>query len=84
MIITTAQQLGALLRRARTDAGMTQAALAAATGVSRQWVISAEAGAPTARLDLVIDALRAVGLVLDVVPEEQDDALDEVLGRTRA
>jgi len=51
--------------------------------VSRQWVIAAEAGAPTARLDLVLDALRAVDLVVDVVPEEPDDALDAVLGRAR-
>jgi HTH-type transcriptional regulator/antitoxin HipB len=83
VIVTNAQQIGALLRRARKEKGMTQAELAAAVDVSRQWVIAAEAGAPTARVDLVLDALRAVDLVVDVVPDEPDDALETVLGRAR-
>ena len=83
MIIANAEQLGALLRRARTDKGMTQAELASVAHVSRQWVIAAEAGAPTARLDLVLDVLRVVGLVVDVVPDEPDDAIDTILSRAR-
>lgn len=83
MIVTSAEQIGALLRRARKEKGMTQAELAAAVDVSRQWVIAAEAGAPTARVDLVLDALRAVDLVVDVAPDEPDDALETVLGRAR-
>ncbi|MCA5894729.1 helix-turn-helix domain-containing protein [Isoptericola sp. NEAU-Y5] len=83
MIIANAEELGALLRRARKDKGMTQGDLAAVVDVSRQWVIAAEAGAPTARLDLVLDALRAVDLVVDVAPDEPDDALETVLGRAR-
>ena len=83
MIIANAQQLGALLRQARKDRGMTQAELAAAAGVSRQWVIAAEAGAPTARLDLTLDVLRAAGLVVDVAPDEPDDAIDRILGGAR-
>jgi HTH-type transcriptional regulator / antitoxin HipB len=83
VIVTNAEQIGALLRRARKDKGMTQAELAAAVDVSRQWVIAAEAGAPTARVDLVLDALRAVDLVVDVIPDEPDHALDTVLGRAR-
>lgn len=83
MIIANAEQLGALLRRARKDKAMTQADLAAVAGVSRQWVVAAEAGAPTARLDLVLDVLRAVDLVVDVVPDEPDDAIETVLSRAR-
>jgi DNA-binding XRE family transcriptional regulator len=83
VIVANAEELGSVLRRARRDKGMTQAQLAAAVDVSRQWVIAAEAGAPTARLDLVLDALRAVDLVVDVVTDEPDDALDTVLGRAR-
>jgi len=83
VIIADAEQLGAVLRRARKEKGMTQADLAAAANVSRQWVIAAESGAPTARLDLVLDVLRAVDLVVDVVHDEPDDAIDTVLGRAR-
>ena len=83
MIIANAHQLGALLRQTRKDRGMTQAALAAAAGVSRQWVIAAEAGSPAAQLDLTLDVLRAAGLVVDVVPDEPDDAIDRVLGSAR-
>ncbi|GAB2469956.1 helix-turn-helix domain-containing protein [Xylanimonas ulmi] len=83
MIVTNAEQLGALLRRARKERGLTQAQVAATARVSRQWVVAAEAGAPTARLDLTLDVLRAVGLVVDVVPDEPDDAIETVLGRAR-
>jgi HTH-type transcriptional regulator/antitoxin HipB len=83
VIIANAHQLGALLRQTRKDRGMTQAALADAAGVSRQWIIAAEAGAPTARLDLTLDVLRAVGLVVDVAPDEPDDAIERVLGGAR-
>ena len=83
MIIANAHQLGALLRQTRKDRGMTQAALAAAAGVSRQWVIAAEAGSPAAQLDLTLAVLRAAGLVVDVVADEPDDAIDRVLGSAR-
>jgi HTH-type transcriptional regulator/antitoxin HipB len=83
VIVTNAEQIGALLRRARKDKGMTQAELAAAVDVSRQWIIAAEAGAPTARIDLMLDALRAVDMNVDIVADEPDDALEAVLGRAR-
>lgn len=83
MIVANAEQVGALLRRARLAKGMTQAQLAAIVEVSRQWIIAAEAGAPTARLGLMLDALRAVDLVVDVAEDEPDDALDIVMARAR-
>lgn len=49
MIVSNAERLGALLRRARKDKAMTQAQLAAAVDVSRQWVVAAEAGARPCR-----------------------------------
>ena len=49
-------------------------------GVSRQWVISAEKGAPTARGDLMLDALRCVDLLVDVVRDDTGDALHTVFG----
>lgn len=81
MIVSSAEDLGALLRQARRDKGWTQQQLAAAVGVTRQWVIGAEAGAPTARLDLYLDALRCVDLLIDVVPDEDSqDVLDAIMG----
>ncbi len=62
---------------------MTQADLAATAGVSRQWIIAAEAGAPTARLDLTLDVLHAAGLVVDITPETPDDTLDRILVATQ-
>jgi HTH-type transcriptional regulator/antitoxin HipB len=43
-------------------------------GVSRQWVVAAEAGAPAAGVDLVLRALQEVGLRIDVY-QDQSDAL---------
>lgn len=62
--------MGAVLRRARQRKGLSQQQLASQLGTSRQWVISAEHGAPTARLDLMLTALRLVDLVVDVVPDD--------------
>lgn len=82
-MVHTADEFAATLRRARKDRGLTQQALADAMGVSRQWVIAAEAGTPTVRLDLVLQALQVLGLALDVVPDEPDEALEIVLRRAR-
>ena len=57
MIAASAADLGSMLREARKAKKMSQTELAAMVGVSRQWVISAEKGAPTARVDLMLDAL---------------------------
>ena len=75
MIANNADDLGALLREARQAKKMSQSELAALVGVTRQWVISAEKGAPTARIDLMLDALRCVDLLVDVVPDDTADAL---------
>lgn len=83
MIIRTAEELGARFRRARKDKGLTQQELADAVGVSRQWVIATEAGAPTARLDLVLATLHALDLAFDIITDEPDEALDIVLDRAR-
>ena len=54
--------LGLLIRETRKERGWDQAELAARVGVSRKWVVEAEAGKPRAELALVLRALR----VLDV------------------
>ena len=80
MIAASAADLGSMLREARKAKKMSQTELAAMVGVSRQWVISAEKGAPTARVDLMLDALRCVDLLVDVVRDDTGDALHCVFG----
>ncbi|MCB9410205.1 helix-turn-helix domain-containing protein [Mycolicibacterium sp.] len=80
MIAASAADLGSMLREARKAKKMSQTELAAMVGVSRQWVISAEKGAPTARVDLMLDALRCVDLLVDVVRDDTGDALHFVFG----
>jgi len=80
MIAASAADLGSMLREARKAKKMSQTDLAAMVGVSRQWVISAEKGAPTARVDLMLDALRCVDLLVDVVHDDTGDPLHTVFG----
>lgn len=80
MEIARAEDIGAVLRRARVDKGMSQQQLAAMLGVTRQWVASVEAGAPTARLGMVIDALRCVDVLLETRADESQVILDLVPG----
>lgn len=53
--------LGRALRQHRSDAGLTQAALARRTGSSQSRVAKMEAGDPSVSLDLIIRALLATG-----------------------
>lgn len=71
MRISTARDLGALVRQARQDQGLTQSDLAEKVGATRQWVAQLEAGAPNTRLELVLEALRALDLRVDVEPAER-------------
>jgi len=82
VIASNAKDVGMLIRSGRQQNGWTQQDLATRMGVSRQWVISAEAGSPTAHLGLVLSALRWVGLTLEVarVDAGADDVLDEITG----
>ena len=62
-------RLGSAIRRLRTARGLTQAELAAAAGVSRQWVVAVESGAKhgleVGRLMQLLDALDASLMVRD-------------------
>ena len=66
MQIRTAKELGALIKSRRTEIGWSQQKLADETGVQRLWVIQIEKGKSTAHMGLVLRALRALGLNLDV------------------
>ncbi len=60
------KDIGALARQARTDANLTQEALAALIGASRYWVAEFERGKSGAELGLTLKALRALGLTLSI------------------
>jgi y4mF family transcriptional regulator len=66
MNVRTARDLGLLLRRARERRQWSQAELAHAIGVSRHWVLAVEKGKPSAEVGLVLSALAALDLSIDV------------------
>lgn len=78
MVISDADDVGAIVKQARLHKGLTQQQLASMLGVTRQWVASVETGAPTARLGLVIDALRCVDVLLTTTPDDSQAILDQI------
>lgn len=65
--IRSPHHLGAVAKARRLELDWSQARLAAAAEVSRQWIIAFEAGKPTAELGPMFRTVRALGLVLDLV-----------------
>ncbi len=61
-------QLGAVLRTARIEAGLTQDELGARAGVSRQLVSRIEAGSPRGEVGRVAQVAAALGYRLTVAP----------------
>jgi transcriptional regulator with XRE-family HTH domain len=61
-------QLGATLRNARIEAGLTQDELGARAGVSRQLVSRIESGSPRGEVGRVAQVAAALGYRLTVVP----------------
>lgn len=60
-LIRSSQQLGAALRAARKQLGLTQPQLALAAGVGVRFVVDLEAGKPTLRLENVLRVIDALG-----------------------
>jgi HTH-type transcriptional regulator/antitoxin HipB len=79
MELRDAADVAAVLRSKRLEKGLTQQQLAGRLGVSRQWVVGVEAGAPTAHLDLVLRALQELGLGLNVYDDDSDEVYAAVL-----
>ncbi|MDD4963093.1 MAG: helix-turn-helix transcriptional regulator [Gallionella sp.] len=75
LTIQTPLQLGAAVRGARKQLGLTQAQLALAAGVGARFVVELEAGKPTVRLQHTLRVLAALGgeLQLAGLPAEGDD-----------
>ncbi|AEE47520.1 helix-turn-helix transcriptional regulator [Cellulomonas fimi] len=66
MLVRTMVDMGAVLRDAREAAGRTQAELARAAGVSREWLINVEAGRTAADLPRLLAVMGELGLVVEV------------------
>lgn len=67
MRVRSTRDAAAVVRGRRKELGLSQADVAARTGVSRKWIYEFEAGKPTAELGLVIRVLERLGLDLEVV-----------------
>ena len=59
--IQSPQQLGAALRAARKQLGLTQPQLGLAAGVGVRFIVDLEAGKPTVRLENVLRVIDALG-----------------------
>jgi y4mF family transcriptional regulator len=68
MEIHSVRELAAVVRRVRKEKGWTQATLAQAAGVGREWVIHLEKARPGVELGLVMLTLRALGVRLRIEP----------------
>ena len=66
MQIRTSSELGALARDRRREIGWSQTELARRIGTSRSWVSEMENGKERVEVALVLAALQALGLSLDV------------------
>ena len=64
--IQTPQQLGAALRMARHQLGLTQPQLALASGVGVRFIVDLEAGKPTLRLENILRVIEALGGVIQL------------------
>ncbi len=58
----TAKQIGAIIRRARRSAGMSQTALGAKIGMRQATISKLERGEPATQLVTLLDVLSALGL----------------------
>jgi len=71
------KDIGAIVRQARTEADLTQEALASKIGASRYWVAEFERGKTRAELGLTLKALRALGLTVTIEPAARQRSAHE-------
>ncbi len=77
-MLATVRDLGAAVRAARQQAGLSQQALADRAGVPRQWVSRLETGSnPGAELRKVLDVLAALGLAVTLGPSPEPRSFDD-------
>ena len=93
MHLRTPTDFGAAIRSHRLRASLTQAALARKVGVSRQWIVEIEKGKPSAPLALILRALAALNITLQIgeavrdsrhpLPRNRPVNLDSLLNNLR-
>lgn len=74
----TARQIGAIIRRARRNADLTQAELGARIGLRQATVSKLEKGEPATQLSTLLDALTALGL--EIIIDKRGRASTKDLG----
>ncbi len=75
-IARTEKQLGAIMRRARKQASLTQGSLGERTHLRQGTISRLEAGEPAVQLHTVMEALSALELELVVRPRSRGSAED--------
>ncbi|MCW2940351.1 MAG: transcriptional regulator [Actinomycetia bacterium] len=70
MRVASAVDLGGVVRARRKRLGWTQQELADRAGTSRQWMVALEGGKGRAELGLVLKALNALGLTVDLTAQD--------------
>jgi y4mF family transcriptional regulator len=86
MEIHSVRELAAVIRSLRREKGWTQAALAQAAGVGREWIIHLEKARPGVELGLVMATLKALGVRLRIEPPspvESDIDLSQILDESK-
>jgi HTH-type transcriptional regulator/antitoxin HipB len=74
----TAKQIGAIIRRARRNAGLTQADLGRKIGLRQATISRLEQGQPATQLSTLFDVLTALGL--EIIIDKRGKDLPRTLG----
>ncbi len=86
MLISNLGELGAIIRRLRTDRGLTQSQLAEQAKVSRFWIVQIESGQiDNPQVQQIMRTVTALGFSLSIEPTPQpgsvlDDIVESHLG----
>lgn len=70
--IDSPEDVGKAVRTARRERGLSQDALALASGTGRRFIYDLEQGKPSVRLSTLLDVLTALDLRFEIHPDEPD------------
>jgi len=78
-LIAQATDLGAYVRAARTQSGLTLEEAALSVGVSRQTMVNIEKNSGSVSFAVILQAARALGVVLFAQPAESREHISRLL-----